>query len=541
MGDGTVNRVSGGAAPGCGEGSLRLTASVPEGGVTTGSGVYLSQTVIPEGGYSRLPRQALCRVELWMRQEGTGSKSALVWLTGPFPSVGSKFERIGSRWKKYSFTFLAPVTATGVTTGEIRLNVGFEGQGTLEIDGLYLGTGTNDASVADTTFASLLQTTAPGLLRLNGLGIGTSRVLPGRWAGLTDTGNLLLDGATSLQRPDTSLEAALQLTLKAGADPWLVIGSYASESEIRNLLEYVAGPISEVYGRMRMDNGTAAPWTGSFDRFVLEFSDTDGVFESDGERALFVNTMIAAVEQSPYYKYLKTKVAFVDGMVYDAGVMLSRADLHASDLAGGLGAQRADSLESILETYYETTPRLPDRPASIPLEAMRSVHLSNAGSFPQAADYVELLLRDLGGLTNAALITLPDFTAKTPDTLESRVAGLLSRYASGMPLVVTENLVPTTPTNSAQKTSTTAPNILGTLVGAYAFRSDLSIAVVLDNRATVPVVMDVELPAALSKGRLERYDADGLLVDSAAVRGSHIRVSTLPGWVYVVSGETPAP
>jgi hypothetical protein len=172
---------------------------------------------------------------------------------------------------------------------------------------------------------------------------------------------------------------------------------------------------------------------------------------------------------------------------------------------------------------------------------MRSVMLSNAGSFPQAADYVEVLLRDLGGLTNAALVTLPDFTAKTPDTLESRVAGLLSRYVAGTPLVVTENLVPTAPTNSALKSSTSPQSDLGTLVGVYAYRSGLSVAIVLNNRAAVPVIMDVELPAALSNGRLDRYDSEGHLADSATVRGNRVRVSTLPGWVYVVSGETAAP
>jgi hypothetical protein len=78
-------------------------------------------------------------------------------------------------------------------------------------------------------------------------------------------------------------------------------------------------------------------------------------------------------------------------------------------------------------------------------------------------------------------------------------------------------------------------------VGVYAYRSGLSVAIVLNNRAAVPVIMDVELSAALSNGRLDRYDSEGHLADSATVRGNRVRVSTLPGWVYVVSGETAAP
>jgi len=535
-GNGTAARIAGDAAPGCGDGFLRLSYDASVGAKTNTSGVYLTQKVIPEGGYSRLPKQVLCRVELWMRQEGTGSKSATVWLTGPFDPIGQKFDRIGNKWKKYSFTFLAPVTATGVTTGEVRINIGFEGSGQLDIDGLYLGTASSDATLADSTFLATLSSVKPTLLRLGGLGIGSAGVLPDRWAGLPDTGSLLLDGATSVSRSDTSLEAGLRLAQKSGADPWLVIGSYASEAEVRNLLEYIAGPISEVYGQKRMDNGTTPPWSGSFDRIVLEFSDDDKVFGSDGERALYVNTMIAAVEQSPYYKYLKSKIIFVDGMVYDAGVMLSRADLHASDFAGGLTAERSASLEALLDKFYEASPRVPDRPASVPLETMRSVLLSNAGAFPQAADYAEVTLRDLGGLTNGALVTLPDFSARNPETLESRIAAILSKYAAGTSLTVTETLVPLPSSGAVQTTASQSD--LGSLVGAYGFRNGNAVSVVLDNRATKPVFLDIDLPFSLQDGRVLRYDVDGRLVDSVAARGTHVRVSTLPGWVYVLEGTT---
>ena len=61
---------------------------------------------------------------------------------------------------------------------------------------------------------------------------------------------------------------------------------------------------------------------------------------------------------------------------------------------------------------------------------------------------------------------------------------------------------------------------------------------VLDNRATKPVFLDIDLPVSLQDGRVLRYDVDGRLVDSVAARGTHVRVSTLPGWVYVLEGTT---
>ncbi len=540
-GHATAERIAGEGAPGSGSGFLRLTADAEADPGSTVDGAWISQRLVAEGGYSRLPKQVLCRVELWMRQTGTGSKTAKVWVSGPFPSIGATFERIGARWKKYSFTFLAPASADGITAGEVRLNVGFTGLGHLDVDGVYLGTAADDAAVADPSFIGTLQDAAPALLRLGALGIGSRRVEADAWAGLDGTGALTLDGAMPVQRSDTSLEAGLRLAGRVGASPWLVIDAYASEAELRNLLEYIAGPINEVYGQKRLGNGTAAPWTGTFDRFVLEFADEDGILGSDGERARFVNTMIDAVEGSPYYKYLKAKVLFVDGMDYDDGVMLSRADLHASSLQGGLGTPRADSLDAILDGYYESAPRLPDRPATLPLETLRTLRLTNAGSMPQAADYAEAALRDLGGLTGAALVGLPDFNPKIPASLESRVAAILSRSAAGVPLAVTRNSLPLpTSAATAKGTAATTAADLGRHVGAYAFRDDNAFAAVLDNRADRPVILDLTLPYALKEGRVYRYNADGVLVDSAPANGTRIRVSSLPGWVYVIRGTAPA-
>ena len=163
--------------------------------------------------------------------------------------------------------------------------------------------------------------------------------------------------------------------------------------------------------------------------------------------------------------------------------------------------------------------------------------LSNAGSFPQAADYVEVMLRDLGGLTNSALISLPPYSLRTPDTLESRVAGLVSKYAAGVPLTVTKSLVPLLPTTGPTSAALTATTDLRPLVGAFAFRNGTSVAIVLENHATVPVVAEIDLPFSLSGARLERYDPEGRLMETSSTGGSTLRVSALPGWVYVIAAD----
>ena len=129
-----------------------------------------------------------------------------------------------------------------------------------------------------------------------------------------------------------SLESSLRMTKQAGASPWLVIDSAAAQDQVENLIEYFCGSISEPFGKMRIDNGTAVPWSTQFERVVFEVADSRGLFATDLQKGAYVDYMIGIMKSSPHYLDIKDRVFFLDGMDYTGGSMLSEADYHTAYL-----------------------------------------------------------------------------------------------------------------------------------------------------------------------------------------------------------------
>ncbi|MGI6298969.1 MAG: hypothetical protein ACOX1T_07360 [Saccharofermentanales bacterium] len=511
---------------------------------------YISQTLNNQRLLSQ-SRTQVYRLEMYMRQEQIATRSAAAWLSGPFTTISTRFENVGSNYKKYSFTFVLPAETIRENT-EIKLNIGFNGSGVLWLDRIYLGPAIDQYHGLDRSFAEFVEAAAPRFLRLAYTGLGSKQVAADAFALQAANSNPTIDAQGFHDSGVRSLETGLQLCLTANADPCLALGSYLDQTSMQNLLEYLAGPVSEPYGQLRLANERIAPYTDAFSRVILEFSDEDNLFTTDQQRASYVNLMIRTIEQSAYYRDLKSRLIYVDGMDYENGVLLSRADYHASDFELEAGtttdsAQLKQLLSAAFNDYFDRIPRTPERTDESYPEVMRRASLSNgseAGGY-RLADLCEVLLQDLGRYTTLSFLDYPSMVKDAQRQLYSSAAGIVSRTAQGAPLnisYIAEQI------NEAKSEDTTTDEPAGTSESAaggnapaeisiYAFRDNDRVSVAIINASSEPVILELTTDLALLPAVIEKYDETGRLLSSQPYRRLNSRINLLPGSVALINSS----
>ena len=129
---------------------------------------------------------------------------------------------------------------------------------------------------------------------------------------------------------------------------------FADQESVDCWLGYLCGSVRSDYGRLRIDNGTALPWSRQYDTIYVEISDIDGIFETDLQRGAYVSHVMNIVSNSEYYAEVKDKIVFLDGMSYDGGTVMSNADYHTMDMTidmtyntSGYGNLINDAFDSI--------------------------------------------------------------------------------------------------------------------------------------------------------------------------------------------------
>ncbi len=564
QGNGTAERVAGEAAPSGGSGALRLTALAPK-QVDGQDETFISQVVNPALLLSQ-SRTQVYRLELYMRQDQLASRAVMAWISGPFTSVGTTFENVGSTYKKYTFTFVLPLESIRETS-EIRLNIGFRGTGTVLLDRVYFGPATDLHHGLDRRFAESVTGAAPGFIRLAYAGIGSESAADA-FALPIDSANPTIDEAGFHDGGIQSLDTGLQLCLEADASPYLVIGSQMSQASLQNLLEFLCGPVSEPYGQLRLANGRVAPYSDAFDRIIIEFNDDAGLFASDQQRASFVNTMMRTVEQSSYYRELKSRLVFVDGMSYQDGVLLSRADYHATDFSAVIGTAVEPAISAAFLKYFDQIPRTPERSEERYPEIMRqTVFRLTTDSQPRLPDICGVLLQDLGKYTSLACLDYPLAAPAQRRQLYLAAAGIVSRAAHGVPLVSAvladsdnRNAAAGAPTSGTAAVSATVTANAGSdatagtgtdatagtgtpaalPVSLYAFRDGNGLSVILMNSGTEPVILQLSTELPLVPATIAKYDAKGQLLSTQPLRRLNSRINLLPGSVALIQSDKSA-
>lgn len=532
QGPGTGERTSDEAAPAGGTASMRLTAASST--VMSSDATILTQRVDPALIRSR-SRNQVYRIELFMRQEQIANRNVMAWISGSFAPVGTEFTNVGSAYKKYTFTFVLPVDSIG-EEDDIRLNIGFYGTGTLWIDRVYFGPSSDPHRGLDKGYAESVLNAAPAFMRLGFLGLGSGRTASDAFARPADNTNPSLDSQGYHSEPVQSAAPALDLCIEANATPYLVIGPYFAEADMQNLLEYLCGPISEPYGQMRMNSGRVAPYADAFSRIILEINDPENLLSTDAQKAAYVNLLIRTIEQSPYYRQVKSKLVFVDGMVYQDGVLLSRADYHASDLTAVIGEDPVSSVEKAAFAYLDLIPRTPDRPEDLPTEIMRSTQvLAAAGSKVRMADLTSILTGDLGRYTSLACLTFDPQTDARTRQLTIAASRVVSLAAHGAALSVSP--VSEAASTTGESVGSGVPPASGprqTPVQAYAFMSGSDWAVILINAGSDPAIVQLSTVLPIAPGTVSKYDENGLLLSTQKLRRPNSRINLMAGGVAII-------
>jgi hypothetical protein len=297
------------------------------------------------------------------------------------------------------------------------------------------------------------------------------------------------------------------------SNPWIVIDSYMGESELRNLIEYLAGSISSTYGAIRLQNGSPLPWSGRYNKILIEFIDRDGNFKSDVARAVYVNKMIEIIESTPYYKNIKNMTVFVDGMNYEEGIMLSNADHTTSDFTCTISeATRYESILKALTDYSTKIPRSADRPTELPISLMRSITFTDPEIQPTVAELVTILLNEMGVNIDASMISMESWTTTEWSKAESSAAMIASKIGQGEFLTVTKTQI--------------GSNV--SLVDCYAYKDNDVISLVFASHNSTPVAISVDISYPLKGATLTRFDTNGEIVEDIVLRSTDKKFNIMP-------------
>jgi len=493
-GDGDAEKVIAEGAPDDGVGIIKLSSYATSSSIQPYA--VLSQAITTNGAEGQLKPSTFYSFSMWVRQENITDGIVKVWISGPFDSIGMEFPNIGTTWKKVTFKFLVPPEITAQEAAQARINIGTQDQGVFYFDRAALSLTSENEEAVPIDYKDQLKKIAPTWTRLNFLKLGAKNEMPDRWAEngeLEEALHLVLDGGT-------------------GSNPWIVIDSFMGESELRNLIEYIAGSISTPYGKIRMENGSSLLWSSQFNKILIEFVDTNNHFTSDVSRAVYVNEMIEIIESSPYYNNIKNEVVFVDGMKYVEGLMLSGADHSALDFQCKTAEDRYGSIRQALNEYNTQIPRNADSPTNLPINLMRSVTFKNAEFNPTTAEITTILLDQLGVEVNASMVSLQPWSTANWSKAIASAAMIASKASKGELLPVTKTQMGT---NESQ-------------VDCYAFKDGKLLSLVFASHNTNPVAIAVDTAYSLQNASLIRIDSDGGIVEESTLKTADKRLNIMP-------------
>ena len=308
------------------------------------------------------------RISIYVKadKEGITPEELKVWLSGKsFGNQGMTVTRIRSGYSEVSTVFV--VNDIMLSDDDIRFNISFDGVCSVLIDQVYVGLDSYDSADIPASFADGIKSGSPSAIRLNNLGIGNDGFSESVFFGnseLSTGGRYTNDKGELIEVSDVrSLERSLRLVRDAESNPWFVFGSYTKQEQVNNFITYLCGSVSSEYGHLRINNGTALPWSRQFENVYIEINDTEGSFSSDIQRSSYVDFVISMITKSDYYTDIKDKIIFIDGMQYDGGIMLSSADAHATDMTIDLRTESQNRektyLERISQVFEEAQTKAP--------------------------------------------------------------------------------------------------------------------------------------------------------------------------------------
>jgi len=394
-----------------------------------------------------------------------------------------------------------PYNYTKKNKEKIRLNIGTDQEGDFYFDDIYLGLSSQQESYIPREYKEKIQYLEPAFIRMSWLNIGGKNKVANSWVQSqgVEEGLRLLEGFA----PD--------------AIPWIPIDSHASDAQIRNLLEYLAGPISSEFGFYRYSNGSSVSWTNRFEKIIIEFTDKDHIFERDAQKADYVNDSILNIETSAYYKELKNKLIFVDSMVYKDGIMLSRADYYGLDYSSQIQDPSLLKIKDELGAMSSFIPRNPDKLSDISFTFLK---IKDASGWSQGAKTSELVTYFMDTVGDQTLGILPDLDFSRRETTSAALERALK---------ITFNSIGDT----RQKLVNIFQSSDDLEISSYAFRKDANLTVVVASLDNSPVMIKLNINLSKGENTYIRYDQVGRIVEKGWLKKEGQKLKLMPGDVLV--------
>lgn len=351
--------------------------------IGTGEGLHAMSRLLEQPANELFEGNLFYRIELTMSCD-TADLPCDVWLEGDtFGTQGQHMVLTGSQTLPYTYVFA--VTDTMLSDESLRFNISFEGDAVINIYNVYVGLDRYDINSVPAEFTEQIVSSMPAALRFDSIVPGSSGYCAETFYGVSAF----------------SLERAMNLCKDSGSNPWIVMGSSIYQSDVDAFLGYICGSVTNPYGKLRIDNGTALPWSRQFDTIYIEINDSEGIFPTDSQRGAYVSYVISLFAKSDFYLQIKDRIVFVDGMNYEGGVMLSNADRHTSNMfvdvwenEEGIRLSFDEAATRVVEDSTYNTPRLATSGSS-GSEFVSSFRINSeysAGDY-SAADVVSILIQ----------------------------------------------------------------------------------------------------------------------------------------------------
>ena len=480
------------------------------------------------------------RLSVWLKSPDLSDKIYL-WIEGKtFGKVGTVLSKVTTSYQQYDYVF-AVTDQMMKNNEEIRVTIAFEGPGTLYADNVYLGPDSYREAGIPTHYQEVLKLGNPVAIRLGNLNLASSGFSSTSFYGLTDDSNsaeCVIGGKLKRVSVCNSLEDSLRLVNNCGSSPWFRIGSCAALNDVNNFLEYMCGSVSSVYGKKRIDNGTAMPWARRFDRIYIEIADSEGFFISDTQRAAYVNFVISLFSQSEYFTDIKDKAVFLDGMKYDGGVMMSSANSHTMPVVIENNDQNATfngNIEAAFSVAQYDVPRVSSSGyRGEYINSITMVEGLDAGKIASIlisdkSAFAEMFLFDAGISFRPASYTDDTMFINSTEFIEAmRVSSALASYRGWKELYVDI----AEPLDAANKGK------------ADAFRSMCSSAVFYDGNDYLMIISNSsnaqqaflinDNAIRSTKSTVFRYSSNGTLLTERPLRSQSLRNILQPGEYYII-------
>lgn len=463
-------------------------------------------------------------------------------LSGPFPEQRLEFTHWTVEPAEHELKFVMP-RLTGQVSQNSRIRL--EASGSLALDHVHFGLDKERSESLSAGQNEQLRMAAPNQIRFSSLSLGSQALRTSQWldhseepipASQTpaaeaeaqsakpstnaDSGTNTITSADASPGSDSApaparapatlnMAEAMRLTRELRAQPWIVIEAYASEAEMQDLIAYLAGSVDEPLGQLRLEQGSASPWTSVFERIYLEFTDDTDVYKTPEDKAAFANHMKNAAESSPQYTQIKNKLVFVDGMDYAGARMLSAADFHGLDFPVHKDEEAHSSsfegIRQLYQSYRLAAPRQMESGSGSPPELLRSLQKSPINETLTPAEELFLLLYDYGEGT--ALINLDfDFAPHEPLFELSR----LSEDSYRLGLMETEELQ------------------------VLSFSNGQNPTIFVWSAAPTRASIRLNTGAAQDQLKISYYDRNLQLQSTGAYPGDDREISLLPGMLVIV-------